>query len=392
MFCIMVEQVIKTFKEKYASMPSVYKSPGRVNILGEHTDYNEGFVLPAAIDKAIYVAISRRTDNRVCMYAADYDQSFECNTDNISPITNSWTNYILGVVDQLLRRNYQLSGFNLVIDGDIPIGAGLSSSAAVECATAFALNDLFSLGLEKLEIVKIARSAEHEFAGVKCGIMDQFASVFGKKDHVIKLDCRSLEYQYIPLHLEDVRIVLFNTNVKHNLAASEYNIRRAECERGVALIKAHHPGVQSLRDVSPRMVSEYLSSEETIQKRCQYIVEENGRLLSACEDLKNGNLMGLGKKMFLTHHGLSRYFEVSCRELDYLVDTVRDKPGVIGARMMGGGFGGCTINLVKTAFIEQLVEDISEKYEVKTGLPLSAYVAEIQNGTSPVAQVHQLPV
>ncbi len=271
----------------------------------------------------------------------------------------------------------------LVIDGDVPIGAGLSSSAAVECATIFALNEVFGLGLDRLKMVPLAQKAEHVFAGVNCGIMDQFASMFGKKDHVIKLDCRSLDYEYVPFKLDGYKIVLFNTNVKHNLASSEYNTRRKQCERGVSLVRDAHPGVKSLRDVSMQMLKDHVEPvDPLVYQRCKYVVQENERLLEACEDLKRGDIKALGKKMYHTHHGLSYYYDVSCKELDFLVEYVKKIPAVAGARMMGGGFGGCTINLVQEDAIEKLIQGISLAYEEAMGLPLTAYIASIEDGTS----------
>jgi galactokinase len=378
---------LSKLKEKYVSLfnaePLMVRSPGRVNIIGEHTDYNEGFVLPAAINKAIYIAIGKRNDKEIHLFAQDYNQAHEVTTSTVTPSEKHWPNYILGVVHQLQKDDYAIGGFNLVIDGDVPLGAGLSSSAAVECATAFSLNELFSLGMEKLEMVKAAQRAEHEFAKVMVGIMDQFASMFGKKDHVIKLDCRSLEYEYVPLALKGAKILLLNTNVKHSLASSEYNTRRKECEKGVAWIKEHHPEVNSLRDVTMEMLRQYVApKDEVIFRRCKYVVEELTRLLEGCEDLKQENIAALGKKMFGTHDGLSREYEVSCKELDYLVDYVRNNPSVYGARMMGGGFGGCTINLVKEEAIDDLVEKISKDYKEEMNLELTPYIAEIENGSS----------
>ena len=232
----MLEIITSVFTEKFAEQPIVFRSPGRINILGEHTDYNEGFVLPAAIDKSIYVAITKRTDTQVNLFAGDFNENYTTDTGNIKPAPIQWPNYILGVVDQLQKQGYTIGGFNLMIDGDIPIGAGLSSSAAVECAVVFALNEIFALGLSRMQMVPLAQKAEHVFAGVNCGIMDQFASMFGKKDNAIKLDCRSLEYEYVPIHLTGYKIILFNTNVKHNLASSEYNTRRKQCEEGISII------------------------------------------------------------------------------------------------------------------------------------------------------------
>jgi galactokinase len=378
---------ISKLKEKFQSLfnsePLLVRSPGRVNIIGEHTDYNEGFVLPAAIDKAIYLAIGKREDQVISLYAQDYQQSHEINLSNVVPTDKHWPNYILGIADQLQKKGYSISGFNLVIDGDVPLGAGLSSSAAVECATVYALNDLFELGIEKIEMVKMAQLAEQTFAKVMVGIMDQFASMFGKKGHAIKLDCRSLEYEYVPLVLKGIKILLLNTNVKHSLASSEYNTRRAQCEEGVALVKEKHPEVNSLRDVTMEMLQTLVApKDEIIFKRCKYVVEENIRLLEGCEDLKKGHIDALGKKMFLTHKGLSKEYEVSCKELDFLVDHVKNNPAVLGARMMGGGFGGCTINLVKEEAVDELVKKISKDYQQAMNLELSAYIAGIENGSS----------
>ena len=378
----MLEKVKKIFIEKYGHAPTIFRSPGRVNILGEHTDYNDGFVLPAAIDKNIYIAVSKRDDDAVNLFAVDFNESFSTNINDIKRSTTQWANYMLGVVDQLQKQGLTLTGFNAVLDGDVPIGAGLSSSAAVECATIYALNDIFGLGLGRLKMTGLAQKAEHVFAGVNCGIMDQFASMFGKKDHAIKLDCRSLEYEYVPLKLDGYKIVLLNTNVKHNLASSEYNTRRQQCEQAVSLIAVHHPGVKSLRDADLDMLRKYVEPVDPLTyQRCKYVLMENERLLGACEDLKRGDIHALGKKMYETHHGLSYFYQVSCRELDFLVEYVKKIPAVAGARMMGGGFGGCTINLVREDAIDALVKDISMAYSEVMKLPLTAYVASIENGT-----------
>ncbi len=379
----MAKAVLERYEKEFGGKPVIVRSPGRVNIIGEHTDYNEGFVLPAAIDRAAYVAVGPRQDDTISLYSEHFNESYEVKLGNLKPTDKGWPNYVLGVADQMIKRGYALKGFNLVLDADVPIGAGLSSSAAVECATAYALNEIFDLDIEKLELVKIAQKAEHTFAGVLCGIMDQFASVHGKKDHVIKLDCRSLEYEYVPLKLEGYKLLLLNTNVKHSLASTEYNTRRQQCEQGVALVKAHHPQVKSLRDVTPEMLEQYVApADETIYRRCKYVVEENIRLLSGCEDLKNGHIEDLGQKMFATHKGLSKEYEVSCQELDYLVDYVKGNKDVLGARMMGGGFGGCTINIVKEEAIEGLVQKVSADYRQAMNLELTHYIAVIEDGTT----------
>jgi galactokinase len=379
----MKEKVLRDFKKNFDGEPIVVRSPGRVNIIGEHTDYNNGFVLPAAIDKAIYVAVSPRNDEQIKLYSGEFDKSYETALSELKPTKEGWPNYILGVADQLVKKGYAIKGFNLAIDGDVPIGSGLSSSAAVECATAFALNEIFKLNISKKDIVFIGQKAEHTFAGVMVGIMDQFASVFGKKDHVIKLDCQSLDYEYVPLKLEGYKILLLNTNVKHSLGSSEYNTRRAQCEQGVAWVKEHHPEVNSLRDVNMEMLHKYVEPKDAlIYRRCKYVVEEKERLLTGCEDLKKGDLAALGKKMFQTHDGLSKEYEVSCKELDFLVDAVRINPDVVGARMMGGGFGGCTINIVKEEAIDQLVKSLGESYQKEMGKELTAYIAQVEDGTS----------
>jgi galactokinase len=380
--------ILKTkFNDLFGDEPLWVRSPGRVNLLGEHTDYNEGFVLPAAIDKAIYVGVSKREDQVIQLYAVDFKESFSSSVSTVQPTEKGWPNYILGVVDQLNNNGYNIGGFNLIIDGDVPLGAGLSSSAAVECATIFALNALFDLRLDKKTMTAFAQKAEHSFAGVRCGIMDQFAGMFGKKDHVIKLDCRSLEFEYVPFQLQGFKLLLLNTNVKHSLASSEYNTRRAQCEQGVAWAKKYHPEVQALRDVSLEMLDKYVKpKDELIYRRCKYVVEENTRLLEGCEDLKRGDIKALGQKMFQTHEGLSRAYEVSCKELDFLVDGVKGEYGVLGARMMGGGFGGCTINLIKEDIIDKVVEEASRRYKAVMGLELTAYTIQVENGSELITQ------
>ena len=376
-------KILQEFISRFGGDPLIVKSPGRINIIGEHTDYNSGFVLPAAIDKAAYIAMSLRDDNEIHLVALDLNESFSTRVEDLKPTTDlSWTNYILGSAAQFQKNGLALRGFNAVLLSDVPIGAGLSSSAAIECATVFALNELLGTNLTRLTMVGMAQKAEHEYAGVMCGIMDQFASMMGKKDHVIRLDCQSLEYQYVPLKLEGYKIVLFNTNVKHSLASSEYNTRRNECNQAVAWVRQTEPAVESLRDVTELMLDQYVKPKsELIDRRSRFVVQEIERLLNGCEDLIKGDVQALGKKMFKTHEGLSKMYEVSCKELDWLVDFVKDNPNVMGARMMGGGFGGCTINLVKEDAIEELVKSIQPAYEQAMHLTLTSYIASIENGT-----------
>ncbi len=376
--------VPKPLKKFIKSNSVVVRSPGRINLIGEHTDYNEGYVLPAAIDKAVYIVITPVNGKNIVLHSIDMNESYTTTTDELKKsTTKTWTNFMLGVVDQFQKAGIKVQGFEAALIGDIPIGAGLSSSAAVECAMAFALNEVNNAGLDKLTMVKMAQNAEQYFVGLMCGIMDMFASTFGKKDHVIKLDCRSLDYEYKPLNLGSYKILLLNTNVKHSLASSAYNTRRQECEQGVAWVKEHYPEVHSLRDVTIAMLNDcVLPKNSLVYKRCRFITEEIERLLSGCIDLDNDNLKAFGKKMFRTHEGLSKEYEVSCEELDFLVDAVKDNASIVGARMMGGGFGGCTINIIEEAAIEKLVSELKPVYQKTFDKELTHYIASIEDGTS----------
>ena len=370
------------FKELFGQNPLIVRSPGRINLIGEHLDYNMGFVLPAAINKAIWLGIQKREDQTICIHSIDYNDDFHTSIDAISPSGKLWPDYILGVVKQIQKIHKLSHGFSLVFGGDIPPGAGLSSSAALECAMGFALNELFELNYAKMDLVRIGQAAENEFVGVKCGIMDQFASVFGKKEHLIRLDCRSLEYVYVPFHLKDIKILLFDTRVKHSLADSAYNERREQCEKGVSIIGKFHPEVKSLRDASQKMLDTYVKAEdEIVYRRCTYVVSEIKRLLNAFEDLEKDDLISFGKRMFETHTGLKDLYEVSCAELDLLVDLVKDNPDVLGARMMGGGFGGCTINLVRAEAAEAIIGKVSGAYLSNTGTEMLVYEVGIEDGT-----------
>lgn len=376
-------QLKNRFQEVFGTAAQLLaKSPGRINLIGEHTDYNNGFVLPTAIDKAVYVAVSRRDDELIRLYAEGFDEHMEIALSAVAPTAVAWANYILGVVDQIQKKNQQLSGFNLYIDGDVPLGAGLSSSAAVECATGFALNELFNLNLDRKEIALIGQRAEHTFAGVKCGIMDQFASVLSKKGHVIKLDCRDLSYEYVPLDLGDHEIVLLNTNVKHSLASSAYNDRRASCEQGVAWVAEKYSHVRSLRDVTISMLDELVKARnEDTYRKCRYVIEENARLHLACDALREGDIVELGRQMFAAHTALSKDYEVSCPELDFLVDEVKTLDDVVGARMMGGGFGGCTINIVRKGYGATVAAQLKPRYYEKFGLNLDVIYIQADGGS-----------
>lgn len=363
------------------------KAPGRINLIGEHTDYNNGFVLPAAIQQAATVIITKRSDDEMHLKAIDLNE--ELIIDSIAGLqkTNKhWANYIIGVIVQFAKQYKFQTGFNLELTSNVPIGAGLSSSAAIECAVAYGLNELFSYGIDKMDLAFIAQKAEHDFAGVQCGIMDQFASIFGQKDHVVLLDCQSMDYQYFPLAIQGYQIVLFDTGVKHALASSEYNTRRKECEAGVKLMQIKYPHVISLRDATVSMLEETVdaNSYPIVYNRCKYVIDEIERTQLATEDLRLHNLLAFGKKMFATHKGLSELYEVSCPELDILISAVSNNENVIGARMMGGGFGGCTINIVKENAVPNLIAAVSKQYLDQTNKALTHYLVSIEDGASMV--------
>jgi galactokinase len=364
------------------SPPILICSPGRVNLIGEHTDYNEGFVLPAAIDKAIYLAVGARQDDELHFIAHDLNKTYQGSLTNLTP-THTWADYLLGVVSQFQLAGHKIGGFNCVFGGTIPMGSGLSSSAALENGVGFALNELFQIGLERVAMVKLSQRAENEFVGAKVGIMDMFASMMGKADHVIKLDCRSLEYAYAPLQMNGISIVLCDSRVKHSLVTSEYNTRRAECEAGVRFLQTFYPEVKSLRDVTMPMLDQHLrNSEPLIYRRCAYVVQENQRLLDGVTALEAGDIETFGQLMYGSHEGLSHWYEVSCPELDTLVDIARQQPGVLGARMMGGGFGGCTINLVREEALNDFTNLITKQYKARTGKDTYLHVCKIQDGTN----------
>jgi galactokinase len=389
----------------------VVKSPGRINLIGEHTDYNHGFVLPAAIDKYIEVAIGKRTDGAIHMVALDLGETIILPIHKLTPHPTQWVNYIIGVVDQVFNMSQSANnnfigtqntltkteitiavndtnlsgGFSICIQGNIPLGAGLSSSAAVECAVLFAINELYQLSLTKMQMALMAQAAEHRFAGVKCGIMDMFASLHGQKSKAILLDCDSLAFTYYPIELKDYSIVLFDTQIKHALASSEYNTRRLECEQGLKIIQEKYPTVQTFRDISLEQVEECLASRIKVYQRCKYVVEEIARVQLAVQDLAKGDMQAFGKKMFETHEGLSKLYEVSCPELDFLVEAVANNENVLGARMMGGGFGGCTINIIKKTAVEEITKALSAKYNQVMHKELSYYITSIEDGTHLVA-------
>ena len=376
--------VKQAFIENFKQEPMLVRSPGRVNLIGEHTDYNGGFVLPAATDKAAYLAIKASDSAKGTWISIDMNETVEVDFKVIVEMPNHhWANYILGVIEQFQKRGIKVKPFNCVMAGDVPIGAGMSSSAALESAVSFAINEMNQVGLDREQLAKLAQQAENEFIRVNCGIMDMFASLHGKENNVIRLNCETLEFQYFPLNLGAYKIVLFDTGVKHNLVESEYNLRRQQCEEGLAFFRKYFD--ESVKNLSQVPLAWLQSSRSqlnpVVYHRCQYVIEENQRISSACEDLQAGNLANFGIKMTATHEGLRHLYEVSCQELDFLVDAVWHEKSVLGSRMMGGGFGGCTINLIKSEEIDTLYDRLSVNYKQETGIELKMYSVVTANGT-----------
>lgn len=380
--------VEQQYLEHFQGPPEfLVSSPGRINLIGEHTDYNKGFVLPAAIDKEINIAIGRRADDELHFVAADFKDSYTGSVNRLSKSPKQWPNYINGVLNELRALGYRFNGLNIVINSNIPVGGGLSSSAALECAVVFGLNELYGYGISKLEMVKIAQAAENNFVGLQCGIMDMYASMFGKQDHAILLDCRNLKSEYIPLDLHQYAILLMDTRVKHSLASGEYNVRREQCEMGVRALRKIYPQVLSLRDANRAMIEYTLKDTvpDLVYTRCKYVVEENLRLQVGCEALRRNDLVAFGKKMFASHIGLSKLYDVSCPELDFLVELAREEHAILGARMMGGGFGGSTINLIRKPYINEVVERMGKAFKARFGQEPLAHICQISDGTHVVS-------
>ena len=361
---------------------SVYASPGRINLIGEHTDYNGGFVFPGAVDKGMIIEIKPNGTDIVKAYSIDLKDYVEFGLNEEDAPRASWARYIFGVCREMIKRGVEVKGFNTAFAGDVPLGAGMSSSAALESAYAYAINDLFGDNkIDKFELAKVGQATEHNYIGVKCGIMDQFASVFGKEGSLMRLDCRSMEYQYFPFKPEGYRLVLVDSVVKHELASSAYNKRRQSCENVVAAIAKKHEGVEFLRDCTLEMlaeVKEEVSAEDYM--RAEYVIEEIQRVLDVCDALEKGDYETVGQKMYETHHGMSKKYEVSCEELDFLNDVAFDC-GVTGSRVMGGGFGGCTINLVKNELYETFITTAKERFKEKFGRSPKVYDVVISDGS-----------
>jgi galactokinase len=355
-------------------------APGRVNLIGEHTDYNLGFVLPAAIDRHIWLACAPNSDNVLRLRALEYKEEFSFSLEDMRPV-KGWPTYLLGMIYMMMPEKRLPYGMDIVVSGNVPVGAGMSSSAALCSACGLALNEIFQLGRSRMEIALAGQQTEHRFANLQCGIMDQFASLHGKAGQLMKLDCRSLEYEYIPFDFPDIRIILVNSMLSHLLASSEYNLRRQQCEAGVALLQQYDASVRSLRDVSPGLLERHRPElDETVYKRCRFIVGENQRLLDGCDFLKWHNLDAFGECMYISHEGLSRDYEVSCAESDFLVRTISEMQGVKGARQMGGGFGGCIISLLEKDHAENFVSGVKKKYETRFGKIPDCYVMNISDG------------
>jgi galactokinase len=376
-----VESVfLKTYGKRAKQI--VVRSPGRVNLIGEHTDYNEGFVLPASVDKAIVFVVSPRTDGICHCYAADLKDEFSISIASIGWTQKGWPNYLLGVLEEMKNMGFAVPGCDVVFGGDIPIGAGMSSSAAVECGFAFAVNSLFDLGISRMDLVKLGQRSENNFVGVNCGIMDQFVNIFGEDKKVLKIDCRSLAYEYFPFERNDLAIVLCETEAKRSLATSEYNVRRQQCDAGVGILRRHKPEIRSLRDVSFEFLADHREEMEPIvYQRCAYVIAENERVLLACEDLHKNDFRSFGEQMYRSHAGLRDGYQVSSPDLDFLVETASSINGVLGARMMGAGFGGCTINLVEQNSVDAFVEEMKGQSRQRTGKANNVYVTHIQSGT-----------
>jgi galactokinase len=360
----------------------VVRSPGRVNLIGEHTDHNLGFVLPASVDRSIYLAIGLRNDSMIRFLSLDKHGAYSGSSKNIRPAESDWPNYLLGVLKEFQELDMEVRGVDCVFSGDVPIGCGLSSSAALEGGFAFGLNELHGFGLDRVALAKLSQRSENRFVGVNCGIMDPFASILGREKKLIKLDCRNLNYEYVPFERDDIRIVLCDSQVRRSLTGSEYNSRRAQCEEGVALLKKHYPAVASLRDSTLDMLEAHRKEfDPAVYRRCTYVVAENRRVLDACASLERGDMGAFGTAMNRTHDGLRDGYEVSCLELDILAEAAQSMPGVLGSRMMGAGFGGCTINLVEADALDSFQERMAPVFRTRLGKEPVIHVCQLRGGT-----------
>jgi galactokinase len=377
--------IVDRFRARFGSEPEVYRAPGRVNLIGEHTDYNEGFVMPAAIGFYCWVAIGPRSDRKLQIVSEDFSQTVEVNLRGPAPSpSHGWSDYPIGVALELQRAGIPLSGANLLIHGQVPIGAGLSSSASIEAAMALALSEQAGKSIDRSKLALLCQRAENEFVGARVGIMDQFISLHGHKDQALVLDCRSLDFSLVVIP-EHVKLVICNTMVKHDVATSGYNERRAESERAVKLLSKVLPGIRALRDVTPEQLEQYRGLlPEVIYKRALHVILENGRVLDSADALRAGDVSRFGRRMAESHVSLRDLYQVSAPELDLMVDLANQQPGVHGARMTGGGFGGATINVVETNAVDAFKENVSREYQAKTGIATQIYICTPAEGAGQV--------
>ena len=376
----MKTRIAEKFRTLFSTDGEFFASAGRINLIGEHTDYNGGYVFPGAIDKGILAEIKPNGTGKVHAFSLDYDEYVEFGLNEEDKPEQSWACYIFGVCRETIKRGGKVEGFDVVFAGDVPLGAGLSSSAALESTMAFAINELFGNGIDKFELAKIGQSTEHNYCGVKCGIMDQFASVFGKAGQLIRLNCKTLEYKYFPFNPKGYKLVLIDSCVKHELASSAYNKRRASCENAAAAIRRNHPEVEFLSDAKRLWLDEVRTEiPEEDFLRAEYVIGEVQRVLDVCDALERGDYETVGEMMYQTHFGLSRLYEVSCEELDFLNKLAR-KMDVTGSRVMGGGFGGCTINLVKEELYQDFVDTAVARFTEKFGHAPKVYDVVISDG------------
>ena len=381
LFCLMnktlIEKIKSSFKAEFKTSPILVFAPGRINLIGEHTDYNDGFVFPAAIDRGIVTAVQKSNSKHCTMLAVDKNEKNTFLINDIQPIENGgWRNYILGVISEIQKKGIPLEPIDIAFGGDIPVGAGMSSSAALENSLVYCLNELFNLGLSKLEMILISQNAEHNYVGVKCGIMDQYTSMFGQENSALLLDCRSVESIPYQIDFSEYQLLLINTNVKHNLSDSAYNERRSVCEKIAKLLE-----IPSLRDASENDLSKIkdIISVDDYQKGL-YVIQENERVLKASKAIQNNDLRRLGKLLYDSHSGLQKQYKVSCDELDFLVEKAKGYPDVLGARMMGGGFGGCTINIILKNAVTKFQKEVSEAYKTRFNNDCSIYAVSLSSG------------
>lgn len=379
------QKAIQEFQYRYQKKPRIFRSPGRINLIGEHIDYNNGWVMPAGIDKEVTFCISKNETDTFRIFSLNQQEEVSFTLSTYNSIPSGWAKYVIGVIDELIKVGKKIPAFDATIDGNVPFGSGLSSSAALECATAFAINEYFELNLSRKEIALISQAAENNFVGVNCGIMDQFASVFSKENQVIRLDCDTLEYEYFPFELGEYTLILSNTLVKHSLGDSEYNTRRRECEIALEVLSDAKGVEKSFRNLTIEDLDTYSSLiNETQAKRLSFVLGEINRVQLASKALKNKDFHELGKLLYESHQGLQHLYEVSCEELDFMVNFSKGFEGLLGSRMMGGGFGGCTINLIERKSAQSFQKELTEAYFKQFGIEPEFYQVNIGEGSSEV--------